>query len=133
MAASDLISGTAIRYKLGRRAPSESQTPGRPLGLSPLAIHSAAQPPSLNRVAAPDIKSDAAIRASFAGSVSGCSSIELQNKRVVCGSGSDVRDVKQQIDHDQRSLNFSSVTPNLNSSNLLDRISSPVIGESSFT
>ncbi|KNE96624.1 hypothetical protein PSTG_10031 [Puccinia striiformis f. sp. tritici PST-78] len=44
--------------------PSESTT-----GLSLLLIHLAAQPPGLNRVAAPNINSDAAIRASFAGSV----------------------------------------------------------------
>ncbi|KAI9609001.1 hypothetical protein KEM48_003083, partial [Puccinia striiformis f. sp. tritici PST-130] len=62
---------------------------------------------------------------------SGCSSIELQNnKRVVCGSRSDVRDVKKLIEHDQRSSNFNFVTPNSNSSKLLDRISTPFIGSS---
>ncbi|KAI7966272.1 hypothetical protein MJO29_002020 [Puccinia striiformis f. sp. tritici] len=62
---------------------------------------------------------------------SGCSLIELQNnKRVVCGSRSDVRDVKKLIEHDQRSSNFNFVTPNSNSSKLLDRISTPFIGSS---
>ncbi|KAH9464003.1 hypothetical protein Pst134EA_002439 [Puccinia striiformis f. sp. tritici] len=66
MVASESISGAAIQYKLERRAPSESSTPG-PLGLNRLAIRSAAEPPSLNRVAAPDNDPDAATRASFAG------------------------------------------------------------------
>ncbi|KAH9465878.1 hypothetical protein Pst134EA_013738 [Puccinia striiformis f. sp. tritici] len=62
---------------------------------------------------------------------SGCSLIELQNnKQVVCGSRSDVRDVKKLIEHDQRSSNFNFVTPNSNSSKLLDRISTPFIGSS---
>ncbi|KNE94612.1 hypothetical protein, variant [Puccinia striiformis f. sp. tritici PST-78] len=62
---------------------------------------------------------------------SGCSLIELQNnKRAVCGSRSDVRDVKKLIEHDQRSSNFNFVTPNSNSSKLLDRISTPFIGSS---
>ncbi|KAI9610741.1 hypothetical protein KEM48_004770 [Puccinia striiformis f. sp. tritici PST-130] len=67
---------------------------------------------------------------------SGCSLIELQNnKRAVCGSRSDVRDMKKLIEHDQRSSNFKEVrsffvTPNSNSSKLLDRISTPFIGSS---
>ncbi|PLW04813.1 hypothetical protein PCASD_25358 [Puccinia coronata f. sp. avenae] len=52
MAASELIADTAIRFKLGRRATT---------------IHSVARRPSMNRMAASDVNSDAAIRASFAG------------------------------------------------------------------
>ncbi|KNE95220.1 hypothetical protein PSTG_11485 [Puccinia striiformis f. sp. tritici PST-78] len=68
MVASELISSAAIQYKLGRRAPSESQTPGLILSLSRLAIHSAAEPLGLDRVAAPDVDSDATILSSFSGS-----------------------------------------------------------------
>ncbi|KAH9449166.1 hypothetical protein Pst134EB_019999 [Puccinia striiformis f. sp. tritici] len=57
------------------------------------------------------------------------SSIELlKNKRVVCGSRSNVIDVKEVIDQDQRSANSNLAIPNSNSLNLLDRISSPFIG-----
>ncbi|KNF02985.1 hypothetical protein PSTG_03935 [Puccinia striiformis f. sp. tritici PST-78] len=69
MVASELISGAAIRYKLGRCALSESQTPGPILSLGRWAIHLAAELPSSNRVAAPDVDSDATIQARFAGSV----------------------------------------------------------------
>ncbi|KNE98064.1 hypothetical protein PSTT_03854 [Puccinia striiformis] len=62
---SDSNSGSqriANRFKFGGR------TPG-PSSLNRLAIHSVAEPPSLNRVAASDVNSDSAIRLRFAGSV----------------------------------------------------------------
>ncbi|PLW50379.1 hypothetical protein PCANC_07208 [Puccinia coronata f. sp. avenae] len=75
MAASESTSDAAIRIKLGRCATDliENQfklggkMPG-PLSLNRLSINSVARRPSLNRTAASDVNSDAAIRSSFAGS-----------------------------------------------------------------
>ncbi|PLW43872.1 hypothetical protein PCANC_05964 [Puccinia coronata f. sp. avenae] len=76
MAASELTSDAAIRFKLGRRATDlienrfkhGRKTPG-PLSLNWLSDGSVARRPSLNRMAASDVKSDAAIRCSFAGNI----------------------------------------------------------------
>ncbi|PLW20134.1 hypothetical protein PCANC_16650 [Puccinia coronata f. sp. avenae] len=75
MAASELTSDAAIQFKLGRRATDlienrfkhGCKTPG-PLSLNRLSNDSVARRPSLNRMAASDVKLDAAIRCSFAGS-----------------------------------------------------------------
>ncbi|PLW53451.1 hypothetical protein PCANC_05967 [Puccinia coronata f. sp. avenae] len=75
MAASELTSDAAIQFKLGRRATDliENQfkhgrkTPG-PLSLNRLSNGLVAWRPSLNRMAASNVKLDAAIRCSFAGS-----------------------------------------------------------------
>ncbi|KNE90076.1 hypothetical protein PSHT_05648 [Puccinia striiformis] len=63
MATSELILGAVIQDKVGCCTPSELQTPGQPLmGLSLLAIHLAAQPPTLNQVGTLGINSNAAIQ-----------------------------------------------------------------------
>ncbi|PLW14126.1 hypothetical protein PCASD_22002 [Puccinia coronata f. sp. avenae] len=76
MVSSEFTSDAAIQLKIGRRATKQiknqfklgGQTPG-PQSLNQSTIHSVAQHPSLNWMAASDITLDATIRASFSGSV----------------------------------------------------------------
>ncbi|KAH9465093.1 hypothetical protein Pst134EA_012990 [Puccinia striiformis f. sp. tritici] len=75
MAASKFLSGVAIRFKLGTMPPSESLTNSKPVAkLRAIEFELVGDPlggerPSLNRMAAPNMNLDAAIRASFAGQV----------------------------------------------------------------
>ncbi|PLW18618.1 hypothetical protein PCASD_23482 [Puccinia coronata f. sp. avenae] len=75
MAASNLTSDAAIRFKLGRRATESFDNRFKLSGpgvlqpcLNRFSIKSVARRPSLNWMAASDVNSDAAIQCSFAGS-----------------------------------------------------------------
>ncbi|KAI9609584.1 hypothetical protein H4Q26_007544 [Puccinia striiformis f. sp. tritici PST-130] len=85
-------------------------------------------PGSSARVVLPAAGFEPPVRPRKRRTLSGCSSIELQNsKRIVCGSRSNVIDGQNSIDHDQRVSNSNSITLNPNPINLLDRIHPPVI------
>ncbi|KAH9461259.1 hypothetical protein Pst134EA_017566 [Puccinia striiformis f. sp. tritici] len=69
MAASELMSGAATQYKLGGCAAESIANGLKPNDRPGVCDSLSAQHPSLYRMAAPHSNSDAAIRASFAGSV----------------------------------------------------------------